>query len=160
MIMLCHEPTLVKRATRPSIVICADDFGISRQTSGSILKLLSDGAINATTCLVQGEAWPEMAEPLRQLSKENSKVAIGLHLNVTERLPGCTAHSTVVPWPILAVQSTFKRSGPLAAAIFRSFRVQWECFAEALRKPPDFIDGHMHAHLLPPARRALCSFDL
>ena len=43
--------------------------------------------------------------------------------------------------------STWRRSR-------REFRAQFEAFADAFGRPPDFVDGHQHVHLFPQVRQA------
>src|SRR6185295_15475885 len=40
------------------------------------------------------------------------------------------------------------------AAVTREFRAQFETFAAAFGRPPDFVDGHQHVHLFPQVRQA------
>ena len=41
------------------------------------------------------------------------------------------------------------------AALTREFRAQFEAFADAFGRPPDFVDGHQHVHLFPQVRQAV-----
>lgn len=118
---------------RPAVVVCADDFGITEATSATICELLATGAVNATTCLVDGPGWRAGAERLRELADQRPAVAVGLHLE----LPSSWVSSTVA----------------LAA-----FDQQWRAFEASFGRAPDFVDGHRHVHLFPGPRRAL--FDL
>ena len=37
----------------------------------------------------------------------------------------------------------------------REVRAQFEAFADAFGRPPDFVDGHQHVHLFPQVREAV-----
>ena len=139
----------------PRLVICADDYAISEQTSCVILRLLAERKINATSCLVEGGSWKEMAEPLKRLQDSEPDIAVGLHLNLTDPLPHCAFPGIVQPWPVVAMRSKLMFHSHYFKMILSSFRAQWAAFIERFRRPPDFIDGHMHVHLLPVPRRAL-----
>jgi predicted glycoside hydrolase/deacetylase ChbG (UPF0249 family) len=138
-----------------AIVVCADDFGLSEPTSAVILDLLQRGAINATTCLVEAGDWAAAAPPLRRLTQERSGLAVGLHLNLTQPLPGCADPRLLAPTGRQLVRAFAARTEGYEAALFESFRAQWAAFTGRLDRPPDFIDGHEHVHLFPAARTAL-----
>jgi predicted glycoside hydrolase/deacetylase ChbG (UPF0249 family) len=136
------------------IVICADDYAISDGTSAVIIELLDEGAINATTCLVETESWPRMAEPLRALCERKPGLGVGLHLNLTERF-GASEPALVRPlghW----LRAAF-RPAPRGAveAVLQAFRAQWGHFLRHFGRAPDFLDGHQHVQLYGPARPAL-----
>jgi predicted glycoside hydrolase/deacetylase ChbG (UPF0249 family) len=114
----------------PRVVICADDYGMSDGVSAVIDDLLAAGALNATTCLVDGPAWPTSAGRLRVLSGERPNIAVGLHLELAS------------PWV------------PARVAL-RRFETQWRRFEAHFGRAPDFVDGHRHVHLFPGPRAAL-----
>ena len=112
------------------VVICADDYGMSDGVSAVIDDLLAAGVLNATTCLVDGPAWPTSAGRLRALADQRPGVAVGLHLELAS------------PWvPAKVALGHFER--------------QWRCFEEYFGRAPDFVDGHRHVHLFPGPRAAL-----
>jgi predicted glycoside hydrolase/deacetylase ChbG (UPF0249 family) len=41
------------------------------------------------------------------------------------------------------------------AEVRDELRRQWDAFAVALGRPPDFLDGHQHVHLLPGVRQVV-----
>jgi predicted glycoside hydrolase/deacetylase ChbG (UPF0249 family) len=41
------------------------------------------------------------------------------------------------------------------AALSAELRAQFEAFADAFGRPPDFVDGHQHVHLFPQVRHAV-----
>jgi predicted glycoside hydrolase/deacetylase ChbG (UPF0249 family) len=132
------------------LIVCADDYAISEGTSRVILGLLADKSIQATSCLVETECWPEVAGALRALAGRDSQVAVGLHLNLTERFSRTAVTRPMRDWVL---------SAPLPAreigAILGAMQNQWTLFCEVFGRPPDFIDGHQHIHLFPSPRRAL-----
>ena len=136
------------------LVICADDYGLSEGTSAVIRALLEAGEINATTCLVETEAWPRASIPLRALTQKRSGLAVGLHLNLTESFPHCIDRDAIRPESWWLTRSWFAGAA-VRARVLRSFLAQWEMFAAAIGRAPDFLDGHQYVHLFPPARRAL-----
>jgi predicted glycoside hydrolase/deacetylase ChbG (UPF0249 family) len=139
----------------PRLVICADDYAISPETSAVILSLLEQGTLNATSCLVEGKAWMQTATALKRLHDKNWKIAVGLHLNLTEPIPDCVSPTMIEPLPLLALRSVLPFRHHFGRAVLKSFFAQWNAFIEGFGAPPDFIDGHMHIHLFPVVRSAL-----
>jgi predicted glycoside hydrolase/deacetylase ChbG (UPF0249 family) len=135
-----------------AILICADDYAISEDTSAVIRALLEEGRINATTCLVEPAIWPAEANRLRSLSERHRGVAVGLHLNLTEPFAAGAAPRPLGWWLRRALVP------PAPATVSRTieaFRSQWQAFIAAFGRPPDFLDGHQHVQLYGPARVAL-----
>lgn len=135
-------------ASKPSkrLVVCADDFGMSRPINDAILQLAEQGRLNATSCLVDGAAFQAQASALKQ-----SGLQVGLHLNFTEKLS--------------ARQGVFLPLGRLmrvcwartldAAVVQQQIKAQLLRFNDVLGEQPAFIDGHQHVHQFPVIRQAL-----
>ena len=140
------------------IVICADDFGHTCGTSLAILQLLQSRAINATSCMVGGPAWPSMAPTLRRVADADPHLAVGLHLNFTERLAliegGGWPGSQATGLSTLLSPSRQPDHGRVAASIAG----QWDAFIAVFGREPDFVDGHHHAHLAPGVQAPLVAF--
>lgn len=130
------------------LVICADDFAHSPQTSAAIIELIEGGSLNATSCMVEASTWADSGKVLRQCAAERPNVALGLHLNLTERIG---SRAKILSPARLALDG----SRALTDAIYEDFRRQWTLFEEVIGKPPHFLDGHQHAHLAPAPRTAL-----
>ena len=67
-------------AGRRTIMICADDYAISRGVGVAIRRLAEAGRISAASCLTAGPLWPEEAALLRPYA---GRIDIGLHLSLT-----------------------------------------------------------------------------
>ena len=122
------------------IVLCADDYGISPGVDVAIRHLIKLGRISATSCIV---TYPDFAEEAALLMPYIGVVDVGLHINLTQR------HSRTR----LAIRA-FSRQLSLnwvASEIDR----QIFAFSRAFGRPPDFIDGHEHVHVLPTVRDAV-----
>lgn len=137
------------------LVLCADDYGLSAGVDQGILELVAAGRLSAVSCMTATPRWPEAA---RQLLPWCDRVDIGLHLTLTDQEPAGSA-------PSLAPAGRLPPLGRLAKALLAdpSARVeaaeqlgrQLDAFERALGRPPDHIDGHQHAHLLPGIRAAV-----
>lgn len=139
-----------QRAIRfnPSLVWCADDFGLHAAIDEAVLDLAASGRLQATSCLVNGPSFAAHAQALR-----HSGLQVGLHLNFTEPLP----HT-----PVCASLSVLMRQSWLrqlsAASVAQQIQQQWNRFVDVMGYPPHFVDGHQHVHQFPVIRDQL--FDV
>jgi predicted glycoside hydrolase/deacetylase ChbG (UPF0249 family) len=141
------------------IWLCADDYGISPGVNLAIRDLVVRGRVNATSVMVVAPSFsPGEADALSALNEDTKRVAIGLHLTLTAPFrpltSGYTPRADGLFLPLtttlrLAIQQRLEMTA-LAAEI----RAQFESFAAAFGRPPDFVDGHQHVHLLPQVRQA------
>jgi predicted glycoside hydrolase/deacetylase ChbG (UPF0249 family) len=137
------------------LLICADDYAISSAVSAGIRELAEAGRLSATGVMTCMPSWPDEAPALRPLGKA---LAVGLHLTLTDQRP-------LGPMPRLAPEGRF----PSVAALFKrcfltqvpaeevvaELNRQLDAFEAHFGRPPDFIDGHQHVHLLPGIRQAV-----
>jgi len=134
------------------LILCADDFAFSREVSETIADLARDGKLNATSCMTLMPGWMEDAALLRDLP---SHVAIGLHLTLTGERP-LTAMRQLAPDGVLPdidplARLAARRQLPLDE-IAAEVAAQFDAFAAAMGRAPDFVDGHQHSHALPGIR--------
>jgi chitin disaccharide deacetylase len=137
------------------ILICADDFGHSSETSQVILDLLSRGKINATSCLVESGAWATLGGQLRQIARTRPTVAVGLHLNLTERFAQDALGSLSPPDLIRLTRLLMLPIGGRNNDLYMRMASQWDLFVRYFGREPDFVDGHQHVHLSPAAWKPL-----
>jgi predicted glycoside hydrolase/deacetylase ChbG (UPF0249 family) len=139
------------------LILCADDYAMTEGVSQAIEALAEARRISATSAMVTTPHWPTHA---RRIARLRDRVAVGLHLNLTLGAP-------LAPMPRLAPDGRFSPIGRLAAAALRGQLPEEEVAAEVGRQldrfetelgvPPDFVDGHQHAHCLPTVRTTLIS---
>ena len=138
-------------AAAPTLILCADDFAFSGETSRVIADLLAARRLTATGCMTLRPNWPDDSRMLRDLPADR---AIGLHLVLTEEAP-LTAMPRLAPAGELprlhALQRVAPRDLPLDE-IAAEVDAQFQAFAAAMGRPPAFVDGHQHAHALPGIR--------
>jgi predicted glycoside hydrolase/deacetylase ChbG (UPF0249 family) len=137
------------------LILCADDYGISTGVSLAIRQLAEAGRLSATGVMSLMPAWEREAPALRPLA---GQVAIGLHFTLTDQTP-------LGPMPRLAPGGRFPAIGTLVKWALRGRLAADEVTAELDRqldrfealmgRPPDFVDGHQHVHLLPGVRGPL-----
>jgi len=139
----------------PPVILCADDFAMSRGISEGILALAEAGRLSATSAMVNMPDWPEAAAGALAL---RDRFSLGLHLNLTFGAPlgamAKLAPDGALPPPERVVSRAVSRAidgDEIAGEIER----QLDRFEAVAGVPPDFIDGHHHVHALPGIRTAL-----
>lgn len=165
--MLCHI----------DLIVVADDLGYSRGRDEGILESMRDGAVTATSLLVNGASADAAMKtvPSAYLSR------IGLHLNLTEGLPVAVD----VPSLLLSSSDDYYSAHPsdprfsdsvvgclrgklgfreaLKSGLIRQDEIAREVRAQVdrfmslhpLGQPPAHLDGHQHVHVLPEVREAI-----
>lgn len=136
-------------------ILCADDFALTDGVSRAILDLLGRGKLTATGAMTNRPHWRRLAPELAVFAGEAD---LGLHLNLT-----CAAPLSMMPrlapggaLPKLKEVARAAAMSPAARAeIATEIARQLDAFEDALGRPPDFVDGHQHVHVLPGVRRAL-----
>jgi hypothetical protein len=136
----------------PRLILCADDFAFSHDTSRTIVELAQAGKLNATGCMTALADWPADAAMLRDVPDH---VEVGLHLTLTLEapaipMPELTDDGRLPPIAVLAERAR-RRTLPLEA-IRQAVAAQFDRFEQAMGRPPAFVDGHQHAHALPGIR--------
>ncbi len=123
-------------------VLCGDDFGMAPGVNAALLDLAARGRVTALSCLVGAPAWRDGAAALR---RGEAAVATGLHLTFGDESP------LAVLWRAARGFAGLVDAARLEAAI----GAQLDAFADALGRPPSYVDGHLHVHQLPGVRDAL-----
>src|SRR3712207_3118773 len=70
--------------SKRSVVLCADDFGLTDGVSRGILELAERGRLSATGAMTNMPGWRRNAPGLRSLE---GRIGVGLHLNLTTGKP-------------------------------------------------------------------------
>lgn len=120
----------------------------------AIEALIEKGRLSATGAMTGIATWRRRAEGLRALTRAHP-ADIGLHFTLTGQRP-------LSPAKGLASDGRLPEIGALAlralagtlprAAIHDELRAQLDAFEDEWDAPPDFLDGHQHAHALPGIR--------
>jgi len=141
--------------------LCADDYGISPAVNRAIRDLIGLGRINATSVMVTTPSFSAAeAQALCDIAAATHRAAIGLHFTLTT--PFRPAAPTYRPverdGAFLSLAGTFaaglqRRLDPDALAAEAA--CQFAAFHAAFGRPPDFVDGHQHAHLVPQVSDAV-----
>lgn len=140
------------------IWLCADDYGISPGVDTAIRDLVMRGRLNATSVMVVAPSFSRAeASALSVLNAGTQRVAIGLHLTLTGPFRPLTQYAPLAEGAFLPLSTTLRLAMQQRldmAALAAEFRAQFEAFAAAFARPPDFVDGHQHVQLFPQVRQA------
>jgi hypothetical protein len=142
------------------IWLCADDYGISRSVNAAIRELILRGRLNATSVMTAAAHLDaEEVAALDELNSGIKRAAIGLHVTLTAPFKPLSdgfiplTHGHFLPLQKMMRSAMTRRLKPEQLII--EVATQVEAFVAAFGRPPDFIDGHQHVHLLPQVRDAV-----
>ena len=142
------------------IWLCADDYGISPGVNRAIRDLIERGRLNATSVMVVGSSiGRDETGALQAAAATSPRCAIGLHATLTAPFHPLTMHfrpldgGMFLPFPKLLRAGLSRRLDP--EMIRAELMIQLATFTDLFGRPPDFVDGHQHAHVLAPIRRWL-----
>jgi predicted glycoside hydrolase/deacetylase ChbG (UPF0249 family) len=137
------------------LILCADDFALSRPISETIAELADAGKINAISCMAVTRSWEDDANLLAGLPPT---VQVGLHIVLTDLTPATAmrrlAPSGTMPPLRLLERLAQRRKLPLRE-IEAEVKAQIGRFVSATGRAPDFVDGHQHVHVLPRVRETV-----
>jgi len=135
-----------------TFALCADDFAISPGVSRGICELVAQNRVYATSCLTVSRFWPEHAGWIAPFA---GSIDIGLHLALTNFTPLARANALAREgrMPGLRQLIVGALTGQLPRTEIRDeLQRQYDAFAAALGRPPDYVDGHHHVHQFPVIR--------
>jgi predicted glycoside hydrolase/deacetylase ChbG (UPF0249 family) len=143
--------------TARTFALCADDFGMSAGINAGILDLAARGRLSAVSCMTGCGAWREGAAKLAAL---HDRVDIGLHLTLVDEAP-LTAMPRFAPGGKMpGIGALIGRSYLTALPrdeIHNEIAAQFDAFSSVMGFPPDHVDSHQHAHVLPGIRELVLS---
>jgi predicted glycoside hydrolase/deacetylase ChbG (UPF0249 family) len=135
-----------------SLTICADDYGLTQAVTGGILEAVEAGRLDATGAMTTRPHWKVAA---RDLASLGDAVEAGLHLDLTLGPPLTGLKSLVRNGRLPTIMQMIRmaHAGQLPEADLRAeIGAQIDAFGEHYGRPPAFIDGHQHVHMLPGLR--------
>jgi predicted glycoside hydrolase/deacetylase ChbG (UPF0249 family) len=141
--------------------LCADDYGLSPAVGRAIRDLIARRRLNAVSVMVVAPNFSAAeAEALLALASAERRVALGLHFTLTAPFRplagGYRPRSRDGAFPNLRRMLAAGLLGVLdAPSLGAESERQLAAFRSAFGRPPDFVDGHQHVHLLPQVADAL-----
>ncbi len=147
-------------ARRRRVFLCADDYGIAPGVDAAIRDLLTGDRLSGTSVMVATRTFDATeARLLSALAGDARRLSIGLHLTLTAPFHPLIAafrptRNGAFPTIGRMIQLGFlRRLDPQALAA--EVTAQFEAFADAFGRPPDFVDGHQHVQLVPQVSEAV-----
>jgi hopanoid biosynthesis associated protein HpnK len=135
-----------------SLIVNADDFGLTEGVNRAILDGHRNGIITSTTLMANGMAFDSAVAA----ALTTPDLGVGVHLNLTQGHP--VSPGSHVPSIVTSEGSFYSSPGVLAMQILRR-RAKLKDIETELRKQIEKIastglrithlDGHKHIHLLP-----------
>ena len=132
-----------------TLIVNADDFGLTRGVSAGILAAHRHGIVSSTTVLVTANPDREQLAAAR-----DAGLGLGLHVNLTLGRPLTRGRS-------LVHDGAFVRDARRAAAradardVRAELEAQVERFEKLVGRRPTHLDTHHHVGLYPPVRDVL-----
>jgi predicted glycoside hydrolase/deacetylase ChbG (UPF0249 family) len=139
--------------------LCADDYGMAPGINAAIRRLILDGRLNATSIMTVAPFLSDgEAGELAQLNAGMPRALLGLHVTLTAPFRPMSAgfaplrEGAFLPHTEMLRLAMLRRLPPEPLAI--EIATQLRAFVEIFGRPPDFVDGHQHAHIFPVIREA------
>ncbi|MBI2025327.1 ChbG/HpnK family deacetylase [Candidatus Kaiserbacteria bacterium] len=141
------------------VTIVADDFGLTRGITDTILKVIDEGPVRLVSILVNGEA---VEYALSEYKKRSDRLKLAVHLNLTEGkalsaprdIPhlvdtrGMFVHSIVSLWLSYLFGTRAKRA-KLRREVRTEMAAQCAVVRTALGTDALAVNGHQHVHMIP-----------
>ena len=141
------------------MILCADDFGISPSVSESIVELIEENRITATSCMV---VWPDVETEMARLRPIKTQYDLELHVVLTEAKPLTNLKKETglvdAHGDFLSFRKLLKKAycgGLIFESVLAEIEAQIQRFMEITGREPDYIDGHQHVQQLPIVRDAV-----
>ena len=126
------------------IIVNADDFGISKEVNEGIVKGFQDGIISSTTVMAN---MPEFEEAMN-LAKKNSKLGVGVHLNVIDGKALAIKEELSQKFAVKSILGLVKRK-----TVEEELMAQVEKVVKHI--DPSHLDVHQHQGVFPNIREAV-----
>jgi hypothetical protein len=150
---------VIAAVTERRIWLVADDYGMSPAVSAAIRDLLARGRLSATSVMMASPGCSDDdVRSLAALRDAGTPIAIGLHATLTGPFRPLTQNfvplrdGAFLPLAQLMTRALLGRLDP--APFASEIAAQLAAFRAAFGRPPDYVDGHQHAQLMPAVRDA------
>ncbi len=138
----------------PSVIVTADDLGISIGANNGIVDSYVNGIVTTTSLLANGLSFDHA---VNQVLPDALELPVGAHLNIMfgtpltrgASLPIGRGNTFSTSYLTLLRDLVFRFSKNLASAIREEFRVQIEKIGEAIGRPVDHLNTQSHIHAIP-----------
>ncbi len=122
------------------MIICADDYGLSKAVNLAIEELCEHRKISAVSIICTEHSELQTADVLKRIDIDR-----GLHFTLT---------TPFYPYSFFSLTFISKEK------VHNELAIQWKKFEELFGHAPHFIDGHQHIHLHPRIGKIMLSSPL
>ncbi|MCX6262208.1 MAG: ChbG/HpnK family deacetylase [Bacteroidia bacterium] len=139
-----------------SIIINADDFGVSEYGDNTIIMLHKLGVVSSTTIIANGDNFSRAVN----ISKENPRLGIGVHLcldgpfNIGKDYYTIMDSNTNQFYNLYQIIKKLKRFSADESEIFREYCLQIEKVLDQ-KINISHLDSHHHLHMYLPSLRSM-----
>ena len=134
------------------LIVSADDFGLSSEVNGAVIRAFQEGVLTSCSLMVTGEAFDEAV----LLAKKHPGLAVGLHLMTVcgrpvlppSEIPSLVDCSGHFPSSATIAGLKYFLSRRARSELRRELAAQFQKF-HATGLPFSHIDGHLHMHVHP-----------
>jgi hypothetical protein len=141
------------------IWLCADDYGMAPGVNAAIRTLIRHGRLNATSIMFAAPSLGDgEARELAALNAQTPRALLGLHVTLTGPFRPMSEgfaplrDGAFPPHTEMLRLAMLRRLSPEPLAI--EIATQIRAFIQTFGRPPDYFDGHQHAHIFPIIRDA------
>jgi chitin disaccharide deacetylase len=139
-------------AAARTVIITADDFGLSREVNAGIIRAHREGVLTATSLMVAAAARDEAAA----LARDNPRLDVGLHLVVcrgqsvlpADRLAGIVDSSGNFAESSVGAGMRYFFNREIRTRLRDEIRAQIELHLKLVGRL-DHVDGHLNFHVHP-----------
>jgi len=148
---LLHSVPNCREAMMYSVIISADDFGLTDGICRSIIDLFAHNAISSTSVMICAEG---AAQQCRKLKRHGLSNKLGVHLQITSEKRHKHPLSPAKDIPSLVDQNgDFKSVDEFEEVNPDEVRLEWDrqimATIDALETMPNHLDSHHHRHRIP-----------
>jgi predicted glycoside hydrolase/deacetylase ChbG (UPF0249 family) len=133
-----------------TLIVNADDFGLTRGVSAGILAAHRHGIVTSTTVLVTADPDRAQLAEARQVG-----LGLGLHVNLTLGRPLTGARSLVDRTGSFVRDPRRAAAGADPDEVRAEVEAQITRFAKLVGQAPTHLDTHHHVGLYPPVREVV-----
>lgn len=147
--------TDIEKLKSKKIILCADDYALSKSVSLGIRELIQNNRLSATSVMTLSKFWEEDGKILRE---EFFNFDVGIHFTLTDQKPledfSDFTSDGFLPKKLELIKLSLFNKLPLKK-IKKELILQLEKFLKIFKRLPSHLDSHHHVHVLPGIREII-----
>lgn len=151
---MTNEPSSMSNLPRHKLIICADDFGISKGVNQAIIEAHVNGGLTHASLMANAKY---LKDAIKMANEKASNLKLGLHFNLTsgrplsppEQVPDLVDDNGLFRYgPVALLFQTLKRNANLIDQIHIELEAQIHKL-QSLGVHLSHLDGHHHVQIIP-----------